>query len=172
MLPPRFTPTDIRVKDNPIVNLSYILQVRLDSPITDQFLVDPRRDFEIFGTNNGKPTIVETTVQLLQDNKKSTTISPTKLTLSKCHHSSLTTVEEHRSFFYEGHTITEPIIHHYKVFSTTIPVKYISLSNLSKSQAASTVSKEPMQIFGLLTAPFPPYSTPSTNQVLYSVLDP
>ena len=68
-----------------------------------------------------EPSLASTSVQLLQDKQKLARSSSIILAHAWRYSSALTSLEENRALFDQGHPLLEPIMHHYEVFSAKTP---------------------------------------------------
>ena len=116
LLHPSGTSTNITTLYDPISYIPYIYQVPSTYPTEDQFPMDSRRKIYVVSIDNEHPSLAYYDVQLLRDKQKRAISAYMIFTLDRRHPYELTSLEEHRAFFDQLHTLLEPTILHHEVF--------------------------------------------------------
>ena len=115
---------------------------------------------------------------MLCDKQKRARSSSITITLAWQHISTITSLEENRTFFYQGRPLLEPDTHHREVFSTTTPDKPSNFGQAIKGPDQNNWIKVAYEqyykniAFGLPIPLFPHANLSSTTCVLQAVLSP
>ena len=144
----------------------------------DRFPMDNRKNIYIVYIYNEEPSRASTSFQLLRYKQKRSRPSSVMLTLSRRHPYSTTSLEEHRAFVDQGHTLLEPTIHNHEVSSILNSEKPLNFGEALKGPNRvnwvkfAFVKYDKKSAFGLLNTPFNRGNLPSTTHFLRFVLAP
>ena len=128
LLPSSGIHMNIIILDDHISYIPYIFQVPSTSPISDQFTMNTCRNSYVVAIDNEYPSLAYSSVQLLCDKQKRSRSSSVRLTLDRSHLSTLTSLEEHCTFFDQCGPLLEPTIcHHF--FSPFTLINLLILTN-------------------------------------------